>query len=551
VSGTGATTYAYNLDRQLTTITRPDTQTLSLGYDSAGRLSTQTLPSNETITYAYDATTQQLHSITGPGSETLTFSYDGNLLNSEAWSGTITGTVSRTYDTDFRVATQSVNSSNPVSFGYDADSLLTAAGAQTITRSSQTGLVTGTILGGSSGVTDAWTYDNFGQPATYTASYNGTPIFSQAYTRDALSRIAEKTETIQGVTTVYAYNYDDAGWLTDVYQNGDVVSHYDYDANSNRTDGYTPVQGTISSTSYDNQDRLLSYTTTTGTSTYTYAANGELASKTDGSGTTTYTYDVLGNLRSVTLPDTTQLDYVVDGQNRRIGKTVNGTLVQGFLYDGQLRIAAELDGSGGVVNRFVYGEKANVPEYMVKSGATYRLITDHLGSPRLVVSAADGTLMQRMDYDEFGNVIADTSPGFQPFGFAGGLYDRDTKLVRFGARDYDAAIGRWTTKDPIRFDGGDVSLYRYVLADPIDLTDPQGTEVLNFQRVISSCEAHIVLDSTCPTQTRLIYECENVICLYRNEFGSACQLSIPGTQQKVRLDGGCRPVPPNPDQCVG
>ena len=45
-------------------------------------------------------------------------------------------------------------------------------------------------------------------------------------------------------------------------------------------------------------------------------------------------------------------------------------------------------------------------------------------------------IAQRMDYDEFGNVITDTHPGFQPFGFAGGLYDLHTRLTRFGARDY-------------------------------------------------------------------------------------------------------------------
>jgi RHS repeat-associated protein len=45
-------------------------------------------------------------------------------------------------------------------------------------------------------------------------------------------------------------------------------------------------------------------------------------------------------------------------------------------------------------------------------------------------------------------VTADSNPGFQPFGFAGGLYDPDTGLVRFGARDYDAAAGRWTANDP-------------------------------------------------------------------------------------------------------
>jgi RHS repeat-associated protein len=59
-----------------------------------------------------------------------------------------------------------------------------------------------------------------------------------------------------------------------------------------------------------------------------------------------------------------------------------------------------------------------------------------------------------MDFDEFGNVLTDTNPGFQPFGFAGGIYDGDTGLVRFGARDYDPQTGRWTAKDPVGFLGG-------------------------------------------------------------------------------------------------
>ncbi|CAK0769578.1 hypothetical protein CCP4SC76_510006 [Gammaproteobacteria bacterium] len=58
-------------------------------------------------------------------------------------------------------------------------------------------------------------------------------------------------------------------------------------------------------------------------------------------------------------------------------------------------------------------------------------------------------------------MLNDTNPGFQPFGFAGGLYDRDTGLVRFGYRDYDAETGQWTAKDPIGFRGGDTDLYAY------------------------------------------------------------------------------------------
>ena len=70
--------------------------------------------------------------------------------------------------------------------------------------------------------------------------------------------------------------------------------------------------------------------------------------------------------------------------------------------------------------------------------------------------------------------MRDSNPQFQPFGFAGGLYDPDTRLTRFGARDYDAETGRWTAKDPILFDGGDSNLYGYVLQDPVNGIDPSG-----------------------------------------------------------------------------
>jgi RHS repeat-associated protein len=106
--------------------------------------------------------------------------------------------------------------------------------------------------------------------------------------------------------------------------------------------------------------------------------------------------------------------------------------------------AAELDANGAVVSRFVAGN------YLVSGGATYRLVKNHLGSTRLVVNVNTGSIAERLDYDEWGRVIADSAPGFQPFGFAGGLYDPDTGLVRFGARDYDPAVGRWIAKDPIR-----------------------------------------------------------------------------------------------------
>ena len=83
-------------------------------------------------------------------------------------------------------------------------------------------------------------------------------------------------------------------------------------------------------------------------------------------------------------------------------------------------------------------------------------------------------IAERIDYDEFGNVVMNTAPGFQPFAFAGGLYDQDTKLLRFGARDYYPVAGRWTAKDPLRFAGGDTNFYSYALNDPLNEIDPNG-----------------------------------------------------------------------------
>ncbi|MCK5178755.1 MAG: RHS repeat-associated core domain-containing protein [Candidatus Omnitrophica bacterium] len=277
--------------------------------------------------------------------------------------------------------------------------------------------------------------------------------------------MTRKVETVSGSPKITDYVYDLAGRLTQVSVDGTVTATYDYDSNGNRTGGM-----------YDDQDRMLAY----GTFTYTYTDNGELLSKTDTSTAqvTDYIYDVLGNLMDVTLPDGTNISYVIDGQNRRIGKRVNGSLVQGFLYKDQLNPVAELDSGGNIVSRFVYGTKGNVPDYMVKGGATYRIISDHLGSPRLIIDTSTGTIVQQIEYDEFGNILSDTNPGFQPFGFAGGLYDQDTKLTRFGLRDYDAHTGRWTSKDPILFAAGDTNLYGYVANDPINNIDPSGKDMI-------------------------------------------------------------------------
>jgi RHS repeat-associated protein len=135
--------------------------------------------------------------------------------------------------------------------------------------------------------------------------------------------------------------------------------------------------------------------------------------------------------------------------------------------------------------------RAVAPEYMIRGGVTYRLITDQLGSVRLVVDIASGATAQRIDYDAWGQVVADTNPRFQPFGYAGGLVDSLTGLVRFGARDYAAGVGRWLTKDPLQFVSDDANLYAYAGADLPNSTDPLGLWGIAFGNTAGDVHANL------------------------------------------------------------
>jgi RHS repeat-associated protein len=291
--------------------------------------------------------------------------------------------------------------------------------------------------------------------------------------RDALGRISRKTELIDGVTRVFTYGYDNRNRLRDVFVDGLPSEHYEYDANGNRVSATTSV-GTVTA-AYDDQDRLLAH----GDFEFAYSANGELEAKTNvvTGDTWLFEYDALGNLLTATLPSGTLIEYLVDGLGRRVAKRVNGTVVKQWIYRDQLRPAAELDGAGNLVAQFAYSPGGTTPELMLRAGVRYRILADHLGSPRLIVNASSGQVAQRLRHDAWGNVLEDTSPGFVPFGFAGGLYDPDTGLVRFGARDYDPLVGRWTSKEPLRFRAGR-NFYIYGFDDPINLRDPNGLEPL-------------------------------------------------------------------------
>jgi YD repeat-containing protein len=186
-----------------------------------------------------------------------------------------------------------------------------------------------------------------------------------------------------------------------VQLNGAAYETYSYDANGNRLTLEKP-SGTTTAT-YDDQDRLLTF----GPWAYTYTPNGELLTKLNA--TTgeawAYAYDVFGNLKRVDLPSGDVVEYLVDGQNRRVGKKRNGTLVKQWLYEDQLHPVAELDGAGNLVSRFVWASRKNAPDLVESGGVTYRvriLVTNRqasitavkatAGIPSAVVSCLSGTV---------------------------------------------------------------------------------------------------------------------------------------------------------------
>ncbi|MCZ2391072.1 MAG: RHS repeat-associated core domain-containing protein [Acidobacteria bacterium] len=106
------------------------------------------------------------------------------------------------------------------------------------------------------------------------------------------------------------------------------------------------------------------------------------------------------------------------------------------------------------------------------AGVSY-FLADHLGSTNGLVDAS-GALTASNSYDSFGNP---SNPNFPTrYQFTGREYDNFTGLQYSRARYYDPKIGRFISEDPIGFNGGDVSLYGYVLNSPVRFNDPTGLQ---------------------------------------------------------------------------
>jgi RHS repeat-associated protein len=457
-------TRSYDKDGNLATVSGPGDRSISYTRDGAGRITGWAFDQG-TATATWDPATGLLAGITAPGSVAVKLAWAGSIAVGWAVSGPVTGSVADTVDALGRVTGIAVNGAASMAQAYDPAGYLTGVGDVTLSRDAATGSVSGASLGV---VKTDREYDEQGRLVGIVASSGGVPVLELRYAYDLRDRLTTVTETRSGGTPVRTtYAYDTSGRLAGVSGDGTAVEQDGYDATGNRVTVRSPA-GTLKAT-YDDRDRLVAW----GPARYAYRPDGQLASVTTAGAGSIYAFDDFGSLRSVTLPDGRQVSYLVDASGNRVGRKVGGTVVAGYLYGPDGRLVAQTDAAGTVVARFGYDDAGRLT--LVERGTTaYEVVTDHLGSPLLVIDAASGKVADAVTYDAWGNVTSNTAPGFIPIGFAGGLQDPDTGLVKFGAREYDPRTGRWTGPDPIRYDGGDANLYRYVAGDPVNGTDPSG-----------------------------------------------------------------------------
>ncbi|MFV0476611.1 MAG: RHS repeat-associated core domain-containing protein [Parahaliea sp.] len=272
------------------------------------------------------------------------------------------------------------------------------------------------------------------------------------------------------------YAYDNTGRLIEEkHEQGasTLTTTWHYDSNGNRTH----ENGELIA-EYDDRERLLRYRD----SYFSYNALGQPTQIATPAGNWHFSHDVYGSLLQVTAPNGDKIDYLTDALHRRIGRKLNGSTTHLWVYKDQINPVAELYPNGAVKYHFTYAEQGHVPSLLRhydQAGnllAEYRYITDHLGSVLMLIDIESEVIAQEISYDAWGNVLSDINPGFQPFYYAGGMYDQLTKLTKFGYRDYMAEIGRFIQSDPIGLGGG-INTYVYVGNNPLTYIDLSGLEM--------------------------------------------------------------------------
>jgi RHS repeat-associated protein len=475
---TGAkVTKTFDGDGLLTAITQPGGgQTLQRS--AGGRLNGETSPDGTATTFGYaagDGSDRIAEGArTGPGGreDQTVFGYDGPLVTAKESRDAGGQYAKGVYSWDDRLRLQSIDltsgaDSRHIDIDRDDDALVTRQGPFTFDREGPAGEPS-KISDGDQKFALALGYSAQGTPSKRTTTFNGQPVFDTTITRDVSGRITKKVEKSGSAAAVtFTYDYWPDGELKSVVRNGAATAaeSYEYDLNGNRTSAKYGSAAAQAAT-YTPDDRM---TARNGVA-YAYDAAGRLATR----GADTFTYSDSGELLAAAVGGRT-VSYVYDSAGRRTARIENGDRYR-YIYGDPRRplLVTATRAPDGTFTTYDYGED-DLLISLERAGHRFYVATDQVGTPR-VVTDDTGAVVKRLDFDAFGIPVSDSAPAFDlPIGFAGGIADSVTGLVRFGLRDYDPASGRFTARDPI-YQAGGPNTYAYVNSNPVDGRDPMGLE---------------------------------------------------------------------------
>ena len=199
---------------------------------------------------------------------------------------------------------------------------------------------------------------------------------------------------------------------------------------------------------------------------YTYDANGNLT-KDLNKGITDIQYNCLNLPSAVTFSDGSTITYVyaADGTKLRTVHKIGGA-------------TTTTDYCGNVVyengaQKLLITEEGYIT---LSDNKYYYYLKDHQGNNRVVINQS-GAVEETNHYYLFGGVFA-SSTSTQPYKYNSKEYDTKKGLnwYDYGARHYDAVLGRFMTVDPLAEKYYSESLYTYCYSNPINCIDPNGKD---------------------------------------------------------------------------
>ena len=199
---------------------------------------------------------------------------------------------------------------------------------------------------------------------------------------------------------------------------------------------------------------------------YTYDANGNLT-KDLNKGITNISYNCLNLPSVVTFSDGSTITYTYGADGTKL-RTVHkiGSATTTTDYCGNV-----IYENG--VQKLLLTEEG----YVTLSDSKYHYyLKDHQGNNRVVINQS-GTVEETNHYYPFGGVFA-SAGSIQPYKYNGKEFDNKKGLnwYDYGARHYDAALGRFTTNDPLAEKYYSMSPYTYCADNPVKFIDPNGME---------------------------------------------------------------------------